>query len=171
MVTSKNNYDLSFDIRGNLQPGGENVVSFESMQPLLVEPYSIATTRKKLYEGLVRYNDALTQVLDCQPYEQWIDGSFVTNKVNPRDIDTVSFLDFRLVEAAEQELQRFTASIAREKYGVDGYIVKRYPEEHPHYARTNSDMAYWRYWFSTTRPDHRKKRYDKGFIKLNFNYE
>ncbi len=159
---------FSFDVRGYLVPEGENESDINSMKEGFVVPFNNHSTRKELFKGYVRYNEDLKDLLENQSYEQWIDGSFISQKVNPKDIDLVSFIDYNLVEKLEEELEKFIKSAGRSNYGVDGYVVRIYPEDHPHFVRTKSDKIYWRHWFSTTKPDQKKRRYGKGFIKIKF---
>lgn len=98
--------------------------------------------------------------------EQWINGSFVTTKAEPNDIDLVTFLDAKLVEQHAKKLGAFLNADGKRNYGVDGYVVKLYADDHQLHMRTVSDRTYWNYWFSTTKPNHRKKRFSKGFINL-----
>jgi len=159
---------FSFDIRGYLDPVGKNSTDLESFKENLVDGIDGSKTRQKLYEGYVSYNEALKALLGNQRYSQWIDGSFVSNKINPRDIDLVNLIDHELVDNFEQELKQFINKVGKETYGVDGYIVRIYPEGHPKYIRTQSDLVYWENWFSRSKINRRKQRFPKGFLELKF---
>ena len=97
---------------------------------------------------------------------QWINGSFISTKINPRDIDLVNLIDYKLVSTYETELKRFTTSLGKEEYGVDGYIVKVYPEEHKEYTRMESTLIYWQNWFSTSRRNRSKKAFSKRICRI-----
>jgi len=159
---------FSFDVRGYLTPYGKNKAEFEDVKKNLVDPFDETSTRIKLYEGYLSYNLGLKKLLDGQKFKQWVDGSFVSNKINPRDIDLVNLIDHKSVDKYEKELKQFTRQMSKEKYGVDGYIVRIYPEGHPKFVRTQSDLVYWENWFSKTRMNRRKQRFPKGFIELDF---
>ena len=157
--------EFSFDIRGHLKPYGKNRIEEKELKKHFVDPFNGSSTRKKLYEGFLRYNADLQQLLNNQHYVQWINGSFISTKINPRDIDLVNLIDYKLVSTYETELKRFTTSLGKEEYGVDGYIVKVYPEEHKEYMRMESTLIYWQNWFSTSRRNRSKKRFPKGFVE------
>lgn len=159
---------FSFDVRGYLVPEGGNESNVSELKKWFVDPFGEDSTRKELFKGFIKYNDDLKSLLSGQSYEQWIDGSFISQKVNPKDIDLVSFIDYEEVERLEKELEIFIKSQGKSNYGVDGYVVRIYPEGHPNFVRTQSDKVYWRHWFSTTKPDRRKKRYGKGYVKIKF---
>lgn len=56
----------------------------------------------------------------------------------------------------------------RQKKKLDAYIVEVYPEEHPKYTITQFDTLEWLHQFSKSRPLKNGKKYNKGFIELNF---
>lgn len=113
------------------------------MRQEFVIPFDETSTRHQLYIGYLHYNKGLKELLDIQNCIQWINGSFISTRVNPNDIDVVNLLDYRLVERYEKQLKSFINSQSREKYGVDAYIVKLYPIGHEKYIRTKSDLLYW----------------------------
>ena len=160
--------EFSFDIRGYLKPYGRNATDLNLLQRLFVANMADSETRDKLYEGYLRYNDDLKALLSGQKYTQWVDGSFISNKLNPCDIDLVNLIDHELVEEYEEGLKDFIMGRGKETYGVDGYVIVIYPEGHPKYIRTRSDLVYWEHWFSKSRKDRRKQRYPKGFLELEF---
>jgi len=158
--------EFNFDIRGYLKPYGKNIINVESLKAGFVDPFNEGSSRKKLYKGYVKYNTDLKRVLSNKKYYQWINGSFISTKVNPRDIDMVNFIDFELAGVNEKELKRFTNRQSKVKYGIDGYIVRIYPEAHKNFIRTKSDLIYWENWFGMSAKNRRKQRYPKGFVEL-----
>lgn len=160
--------EFSFDIRGYLKPYGKNKSNLVDFHNNLVVPFEEDSTRIKLYEGFLKYNEELKAVLQSQKYLQWIDGSFVSTKLNPKDIDLVNLIDHQFVDKHESELKQFLGKEGKENYGIDGYIIRIYPIGHPKYVRTQSDLVYWENWFSKSRLNRRKQRFPKGFIELEF---
>ena len=159
---------FSFDIRGHLSPYGKNEVDPEDFKAVFVDPFEANSSRHKLYEGFLSYNQDLKALLAPQKYVQWVDGSFISTKINPRDIDVVNLIEVNLVEQYEQELSRFTAHEGKRNYGIDGYVIRIYPEGHPKYVRTQSDLVYWEHWFSHSRMNRAKKRFLKGFVEIKW---
>ena len=112
-------------------------------------------------------HDFSTQVSD--QFTQWIDGSFVTAKERPNDIDFVTFINYELFEAKEKLIhENFRLEGAKIKYGVDAYTVRQYPEEHAKYMLYRSAWVYWYHWFSQTKKNRAKKKYSKGFVEIEF---
>ena len=139
-----------------------------TLSSTFVEPFGKNSTRKNLFIGYLRYNQDLARLLNDRPYEQWIDGSFISKKLNPSDIDLVTFISHEVVNDLGDRLAKFQSSLAKENYGIDGYVVRVYPESHRLFVRTSSDTVYWRHWFGTTKLDRHKRRHNKGFVKINF---
>ncbi len=158
--------DFNFDIRGFLKPEGKNECTFEELQLNFVEPFDLESTRYQLLKNLEKYNQELLELLEGHPITQWINGSFVSTKKNPKDIDLVTLLDYSIVETKENKLKKFTREHSLDHYKIDAYIVKLYPLDHPYYNRTKSDLLYWENWFSKTRLNRRKQRFPKGFLEL-----
>lgn len=160
--------EFSFDIRGYLRPYGKNKIKQGQFKEEFVDPFDEGSSRKKLYKGFIRYNQDLKALLNGGKYIQWVDGSFISTKIDPKDIDLVNMIDHKLVDKFEKELSRFTKRSGFENYGVDGYVVRIYPKDHPKYIRTKSDLVYWENWFSKSRLNRRKQRFSKGFVELEF---
>ena len=49
---------------------------------------------------------------------------------------------------------------------LDVYFLVVLPDDHPNYAFTESDRAYWINQFTRTRPNRRGTVYKKGFLQL-----
>ncbi len=135
--------EFSFDIRGYLKPYGKNTIDQDRFREEFVDPFDEGSSRRKLFDGYARYNHDLKSLLNGNRYVQWVDGSFISTKINPRDIDLINLIDHRLVDRFERELARFIKRSGMENYGVDGYVVRIYPKDHPRYVRTKSDLVYW----------------------------
>lgn len=160
--------EFSFDIRGHLTPYGKNQIDHKQFKEGFVDPFDEDSSRHELYKGFIKYNNHLKDLLNNQKYIQWVDGSFISRKINPRDIDLVSLVDNALVEKYETELAKFVQKKSKLSYGIDGFIVRVYPQDHPKYVRTKTDLIYWENWFSMSRKNRRKQRFPKGFIELQF---
>lgn len=102
-------------------------------------------------------------------FYQWIDGSFVSTKNNPNDIDIVTFLDYRIYEIQSQALRRISGYQLYKEKQLDSYIVKLYPIEHVHYESiTKSDTLEWLHLFSKTKLQRNGSKYPKGIIQIDF---
>jgi len=157
-----------FDIRGNLSPHGKVEMEFEEFQLLFIEGFE-SEQRNKIFEDYTQYLNDFSEEI-TPDFIQWIDGSFVSKKAKPNDIDFVTLVDFDIYEEKEQLIESKFG-----KYGVknhyeylDAYFVKFYPEEHKRRSVTDFDLVYWLNWFSETKKNRAKKKFPKGFIELKF---
>lgn len=161
---------MTFDERGNLiEPVELNLLQFREF---FVDKWqNNISTRQVIFDVFENY------VLDFKDlvtpnFVMWIDGSFVTiKKDNPRDIDFVSFIDYRIYDEKKAILEsRFGKYGAPNHYGklVDAYICLVYPLNHANATYTKSDEMNWFYQFSSTKPDARGKKYPKSFVKIKF---
>ena len=77
---------MDFDLIGHLAPYTVIPSTFEAFEGLLVHTFPTHSTRFSLLDGYKRYLERLKTVLNVNFY-QWVDGSFVTEKMNPNHID------------------------------------------------------------------------------------
>ena len=96
---------------------------------------------------------------------QWIDGSFVTKKQEPGDIDLVTFIDFSVAEKLGDDLKDFKYPLSEIVFVVDAYLVKIYPPGHQLHQLYVSDSAYWLHHFTQTRRNRIGNKQHKGFWK------
>jgi len=160
--------EFTFDIRGYLKPYGKNTIEATDLKTGFIDPFDERSSRLRLYNCYMQYNSDLKGLLNNQKYSQWIDGSFISTQTNPNDIDLVNLIDYRLIDAHQEELKRFITQQSKDKYEIDSYIVKLYPENHENYIRTQSDLLYWESWFGLSRRNRRRQRFPKGFVELEF---
>ena len=77
----------------------------ENVEQVCVDPFSLSSTRPIICKGL----DVLVTVLElCDVVgELWVDGSFLTEKINPKDVDVVLRVDGALYNsgAASNEMR------------------------------------------------------------------
>jgi len=160
--------DLKFDIRGNLSPYKKVEISIDEFQENYVEPFDSNSSRKIIFEDYKIYLDDFQSEISLN-FKQWINGSFVTNRDNPRDIDLVNLVDFEIVEEKYDLIKsKFINREALNKYKIDAYLVRIYPKGHKDHFKTISDLLYWEHWFGHTKKNRAKKRFKKGFIELSF---
>jgi len=124
--------------------------------------------RTELFQKYINYSDSLKSVLSDISLLQWIDGSFVTKKPNPEDIDLVTFVTANSVEAIGTRIEDFKYPLSLEKYGVDAYIVKVYDREDKQYPLYISDRMYWMDSFDKTRRNRNGIKLPKGFLEINY---
>jgi len=114
---------IQFDDLGYLIPYEVHDLTLEEFERIFV----IDAERERLFKAL------LNLVLDLKnlgagEFYAWVDGSFVTKKRVPRDIDVVFFIGFQNFNNANNDL----ASL-RNRYedSLDIFLTIDYPEDHP----------------------------------------
>ena len=120
---------VDFDLIGHLAPYTVIPSTFEAFEGLLVQPFPTHSTRFSLLDGYKRYLERLKTVLNVNFY-QWVDGSFVTEKMNPNDIDIVTFVPHEVFFRKERELMGLIAPESKLIYKVDAAFVPVYPTNH-----------------------------------------
>ena len=160
--------ELNFDIRGNLKPYERIELSYEEFIGFFVESFEKDSTRHEIFEHYKRYTEEFQKKVTTD-FKQWVNGSFVTNKKNPKDIDLVNLVDYEIVEEKESLIRgEFIRGAVPKNYGIDAYLVILYPENHKLHNWTRSDLLHWDDWFTRSKMNKRRKRYPKGYIEINF---
>ena len=156
---------LNFNERGNLTQPAPIQIDLN----VFIETFVFNTERKQLFDNYVKYNNYLTEILGNIDFYQWIDGSYVTQKSKPQDIDIVNFVYFETYENIVTFSKELKNEVIKDKFNLDTRFVAIYPENHSKYFHFKSDAAYWNDWFSKTNPKHdrRKRKYPKSFIQIN----
>lgn len=161
---------ITFDERGHLIESYE--LNWTQFQELFVDKWQRdRSTRTNIFDVFEKYvADFKTMI--TPDFDMWINGSFVTQKDNPQDIDFVSFIDYNVYSKKVKLIDnQFGKYGVKKIYGVllDGYISPIYPQKHEEAFTTRADELYWLNQFSSTKPDRHHKKYSKGFIKIKFN--
>lgn len=159
---------LQFDENGHLSPYEVHTTTLEEMREIFVDAFPDSETRKRLFDNYLDWIFDFKR--DVFPYfTQWVNGSFVTQKLNPKDIDFVTFLDWEVYEIKEKwkELDRFW-SFSNEEKGLDAYFLPEYPKSHAAFKRTNQLKLDWENRYILGRKIEANPHIPKGFIQINF---
>ena len=157
---------LQFNSKGLLIPNTNiksNITELEKEFVTSLDPH-----RTELFQKYIHYSDSLKSELSDIPLLQWIDGSFVTKKQVPEDVDLVTFIAAESVEAIGTRIDDFKYPLSIEKYGVDAYIVKVYERKHKQYPLYIGDQMYWMDNFDKTRRNRNGIKLPKGFLEINY---
>lgn len=133
---------FQFDDFGYLQPYEVIPLDLETFERTFV----LGAERERLFQAL------LNLVLDLKnlgagAFHVWADGSFVTKKRVPRDIDVVVFVRFDCFEVVARHLERLEKVYEGD---LDIFLVPDYPDNHPGYADTFLRKESWKRGLGTT---------------------
>lgn len=152
---------LEFDPTGNLKPYGLIESSLVEFEAFFVNGFTGSGTRRGIFDEYLFYITRLRDVLG-DGFVQWVDGSFTTGKINPRDIDFGTFVGApvydQLLEPVIENFQRL-----RRGGRTDGYFVRVLPENHRERFHYESDRVAWLHRFGLSR-----KFESKGIVQLYF---
>lgn len=153
---------LSFDKNGYLKPYKAIEVDLETFRFNFVDAFPNSERRKWLFDNYLRFLYSFQDNVFTY-FEQWINGSFISQKEAPKDIDFVTFLDYKIYERrGDNVLDKFWKFSLEEQF-LDSYIIKSYPDDHPNYPICLSEKNLWLDRYGTDREDE-----PKGFLKIIF---
>ena len=128
-----------------LLPSGLHVRTMKELRAMCVGDFRTSATREKLMSGLERVVEELRAI--GVPGQLWIDGSFVTRKVDPNDVDFVLSVDYLWYCDATKEQRAAVDLVAeglkRPPYYCDSYIFPQWPVGHPLYWYGENQRNYW----------------------------
>ena len=153
---------LKFDDNGFLTPYGPILANFATVKRVFVDEFTNSTNRHSIFK---RYEELNARLLQLMPggFTQWVDGSFISRKINPNDIDVLTFVDTILYQRYEQTFRVLRNAFAVGYGRVDANVIQVYPNGHPKLFLYESDYIEWLHSWSRTV---QKPRKSKGFIEL-----
>lgn len=158
---------LKFNSRGFLTPNLNISSDVEELENEFVKKTG-NVKRKHLFEFYRAYSAQLRQLVGNIALLQWVDGSFVTKKIEPSDFDLVTFIDYRLAEKHGKKLDDFKYPNSLANFGIDAYLVVTYPREHSNYPLYIGDRTYWMDAFDKTKRNRNGIKHPKGFVEIEF---
>jgi hypothetical protein len=152
------------DGEDSVLPEGIHACDERDLQTTFVNAFPHSRRRPRIAAGFLRLrSDLAGHGINTT---QWIDGSFVTGKPEPEDVDVVSFARSALLDALPMEAQRFMETLADEArskltYFTHHFTVPIYPEHDARYPAFDATRRYWRKWWGRTR-----RGTPKGFLSM-----
>jgi hypothetical protein len=146
---------IEFDTQGNLTPHNIQEISLLDFELY----FATNEYRQSLFAQYLGFIQKL-KTLGVNIFHQWIDGSYITQKTIPKDIDVATFIETQSFKENEKELLNLSSLFK----GIDCYFVEVFPKDVKNYNITQTDELYWYHLFQGTR----KPRVKKGFIQINF---
>lgn len=135
-----------------LLPGGLYARTLADIQEQCVDAFVESRSRPQLFAGLRNLIQELSDADGLQG-DLWIDGSFVTQKLNPGDVDVVLYAA-DLTTDAQAHLVELLGRIGKRDYGCDFYFAQE----------LDVLESYWRGQYGTDRSGN-----SKGIMVVSIN--
>lgn len=137
-----------------LLPLGFHDLTMEAVEQVCVIPFSLSASRPTIFDGLVTF----VQTLEAAgvPGELWLDGSFLTEKINPKDVDVVLRVDGSVYNAGTPEqIDAINWVIANQKLTLkcDSYVLFEYPPGDSLHDEGRWWYSYWHKQWGFSRED------------------
>lgn len=136
---------------GLLEPGLHDV-TVDDIQDCFVKQFGTSQRRKDIFESLVVFLENLME--NYRIYEVWVDGSFVTSKINPNDVDIVVYFECEDFVSISREWNRLRAVT-----NIDAYAAIAVNSEskaklsQQDFMQVTNQRNYWRGQFGFDRAD------------------
>ena len=161
-----------FDENG-LLPKGIYDCDLKVLECRFVESFPSSSTRLTVYKCFVQWWMVANMIVPAAT--EWIDGSYVTAKVDPRDIDIVTFCDAEFLNSLSGN-DEITAEFHLNKgpEHIDAYLIGVYPKEAPEYPLYQAELrqigkwGFGRFWKKTGNEAYRTDQ-PKGFLRMILN--
>jgi hypothetical protein len=134
---------------------GFHQVSMADLEQTCVADFTLSVTRRGIMEGLTQFRDRLIAAKVAG--EIWTDGSFLTEKIDPKDVDLVVRIDADVVydNGTPEQRDAIDWVIANQKGTLkcDSYVLMEYPVGHPLHTEGQWWHAYWHKQWGFSRED------------------
>jgi hypothetical protein len=133
------------------------------LEEVCVTNFALSTSRAGIFSGLKEFVERLEKAAITG--EIWVDGSFLTEKINPKDVDVILRIQGSLYNAGTPD-QRAAIDwvIANQKLTLkcDSYVLMEYPEGDPLHEEGDWWHAWWLKQWGFSREDD-----PKGIVVLS----
>ncbi|CAM3309475.1 nucleotidyltransferase domain-containing protein [Filibacter tadaridae] len=153
---------------GNLFPGIHKY-TYEEFEKQFVAEFSTSTTRSEIYKN---FKDWLKLLIDVLPPSYiWLDGSYLTDKTNPNDIDLVVFYKPEdIVDLGQEGTEKLGTIINQlsDGYNCDAYFcysLDHLPQEVIEANFGGQEKIMETYWMGQFCFD--RSRNPKGIVEFN----
>ncbi len=147
-----------------LLPGGFWPMSLTEMRAKCVGAFPFSRSRHLIFDGIEHLITRLSTA-DIAG-ELWIDGSFVTEKLDPGDADILVRVSSQIYD--NDPKKRLVVGWATDPnrlsdHRCDSYRWIEYRRGHPAFALSEDDRKYWSDWFG-----HSRAGVSKGIVVIEF---
>ncbi|MBJ6124778.1 DUF6932 family protein [Microvirga splendida] len=129
--------------RSPLLAPGRHYLTLEQLYGLCVARFPGNRDREHKFH---KVEEMVQQFLIAEiPCEMWIDGSFLTEKPDPGDVDIVVKIGFDVSEALTSEQRQLVDAANDIVYieGIDSFVFVAYPRDHEFFGSEIDDRETW----------------------------
>lgn len=142
---------------------GRHKFSLTEIEEIFVRPFQMPAKRIHLFQRLEEIIQAL--LISDITCEVWVDGSFLTEKPDPNDLDVTVILEPDIGEALSSEQTELIETLAEGRFAddVDSFVFVKLRRVDPNFGSEALDPAYsWGEQYGLECSE----RYLKGFVVL-----
>lgn len=125
-------------------PLGFHLFDLPGLRSLCVDGFPESQTRNAIMTGLEGVIQRMRDV-DLQA-DIWVDGSFMTRKIDPADSDIVVRIDGVYLQTStpqQKEVVSWIQSDLTQTHYCDSYFFVSFPDGHPNYTHGIWRQSYW----------------------------
>ncbi|GAB2630425.1 hypothetical protein GCM10027035_26290 [Emticicia sediminis] len=109
---------LEFDEKGNLTPHSNIEISYEEFVKNFIKSFPLDSTRHQILTNFEHFLKEFRSKI-YPHFNIWINGSFVTQKVSPNDIDCLIFIKYDWFEINRLSFDNFKTTIRQDYKNLD----------------------------------------------------
>lgn len=163
-ICSDTDMALEFPEGSDVLAAGRQTASIDEVEASLVAAFTTSKTRRSLFDSWLTIREAIRRLVQVDA--EWIDGSYVTTKTDPEDIDVVTHIPGADLDALDPPARAtlrglISGAISQELHGCDSYVCAVYPPDHPLHAVYQANRDYWDKWFG-----HDRAGNPKGYVEI-----
>ena len=157
---------MTFDKNGYLTPYEIIEISLDEFEEFFVLNLEDQTHRQKLFDSYQLFLDEIYDLIGNN-FFQLINGSFTTQKLKPKDIDVVTFIDYKILNRFEDEIDHLSER-SKKEFNLDAFFAPHCEPGHPYFIHAQLIFDYWKNFFSYSRKDKNGVHNPKGLFKIKF---
>jgi hypothetical protein len=161
MADEKLNYLIPYLIEvggypDKLLPEGVYRCDKNSLMGRFVYCFPHSKTRDKIATGFFQLKEQCEKI--GVELTHWANGSFVTSKVDPGDIDVLHIVDSTDIDSLPPEHQQFVSHVlegkenTKERFHTDSFLVVKIPKGKPGHEEAEMTIEGWKDFWGHTRP-------------------
>lgn len=156
---------ISFDENGFVKPYKIIELSLKEFSKHFVESLEERKHRANLFENYLKTLEEMRKLIE-RPFYQWVDGSYITRKKIPNDIDIVSFIQSDIIVKKGRHLLDLK-KIAKQRDSIDLHYSPTCKWNHRLHEESKKYKENWLDIFGFSRRDTSGLKHPKEIIQIN----